>query len=510
MGFPLSRFYHLARLCENHTQEFAPFKLVAIVVPGSTDNSVRREIQYHFTRLHEITGEAMAFIAFCEPPRDWKHQHQHWMEIKESLSAGVDEHGDYLFLRNLQDRLCLPDDTCLLLTNNLLSDKYLVIPTDSGTIVNQLEELGQYANLPNSIVSTGDDTFLSFLDTLGSVYEESTSNGKSLAENIAIMSAVKNLESRFFGEFADKWVGGEIKRLYGVYRSAVLEGESADGGTIDAALEAYSNYLIYALWDILGRPDEFFDSPGWRPRRRQERCLGRLDEFYDTPGCSNLGIDIKDIFYPWEEVSKDYIFSYNTVAYSFLFLERPMMRSKGFIHEIPKDYSPLGCYLGKIVEEEINASLVQYLRNLMGIRMPEFYRVYDRNSETCVVETPAKVYLNNYRQNYGNSADPVPDKIITVGQVVKVIETMTKERKDLFSIPSGPYFFDPGILQQEDFLNQIRNFSHLRNKAGHAGEVFGSEDAKNTRDKFINLVSDIFPTLKNLKRKMSGRISSYD
>lgn len=493
MGFPLSRFYHLARLCENHTQEFAPFKLVAIVVPSSTDNSVRREIQYHFTRLHEITGETMAFIAFCEPPRDWKQKHQHWMKIKESLSSGVDEHGDSLFLRNLQDRLCLPDDTCLLLTNDLLSDKYLVIPTDSDSIVSQLEELGQYANLPNSIVSTGDDTFLSFLDTLGSVYEESTSNGKSLAENIAIMSAVQNLESRFFGEYADIWVGGEIKRLYGVYQRAVLEEESADGETIDAALEAYSNYLIYVLRDILGRPDEFFDSPGWRPRRRQERCLGRLDEFFDNPGCSNLGIDIMDVFYPWEEVSKDYIFSYNTVAYSFL--ERPMMRSKGFIHEIPKDYSPLGCYLGKIVEEEINASLVQYLRNLMGIRMPEFYRVYDRNSETCVVETPAKVYLNNYRQNYGNSADPVPDKIIAVGQVVKVIETMA----------SGPYSFDPSILQQEDFLNPIRDFSHLRNRAGHAGEVFGFEDARIAHEKFKNLVSKIFPTLMNLKRKMSGR-----
>ena len=472
MGFPLSRFYHLARLCENHTQEFAPFKLVAIVVPGSTNNSVRREIQYHFTRLHEITGEAMAFIAFCEPPRAWKREHQHWMEIKESLSAGVEEHGDSLFLRNLQDRLCLPDDTCLLLTNDLLADKYLVIPTDSGSIVSQLDELGQYANLPNSIVSTGDDTFLSFLDTLGSVYEESTSNGKSLAENIAIMSAVKNLESRFFGKEADIWVGGEIKRLYGVYRRAVLEGESADGGTIDAALKAYSDYLIYVLRYILGRPDDFFDSLG----------------------CSCLGIDIMDIFYPWEEVSKDYIFSYNTFAYSFL--ERPMMRPKMFINEIPKDYSPLGCYLGKIVEEEINASLVQYLRNLMGIRMPEFYRVYDRNSETCVVETPAKVYLNNYRQNYGNSADPVPDKIIAVGQVVKVIETMA----------SGPYFFDPGILQQKDFLDPIRDFSHLRNKAGHAGEVFGFEDARIAHDKFKNLVSKIFPTLMNLKREMSGRM----
>lgn len=496
MGFPLSRFYHLARLCENHTQEFAPFKLVAIVVPGSTNNSVRREIQYHFTRLHEITGEAMAFIAFCEPPRAWKHQHQHWMEIKESLSAGVDEHGDSLFLRNLQDRLCLPDDTCLLLTNDLLSDKYLVIQTDSGSIVSQLEELGQYANRPNSIVSTGDDTFLSFLDTLGSVYEESTSNGKSLAENIAILSAVKNLESPFLGDKADAWVGGEIKRLYGVYQRAVLEEESADGETINAALEAYSNYLIYVLRVILERPDEFFDSPGRRPRRRQERCLGRLDDFFDCPGRSSLGIDIMDI-YPWEEVSKDYIFSYNTVAYSFLDLSQlfPMMRPKRFIHEIPKDYSPLGCYLGKIVEEEINASLVQYLRNLMGIRMPEFYRVYDRNSETCVVKTPEKVYLNNYRQNYGNSADPVPDKIITVGQVVKVIETMA----------SGPYSFDPSILPQEDFLNPIRDFTLLRNRAGHAGEVFGLKDAKTAHDTFKNLVSKIFPTLMDLKWKMSGR-----
>ena len=39
----------------------------------------------------------------------------------------------------------------------------------------------------------------------------------------------------------------------------------------------------------------------------------------------------------------------------------------------PLDFSALGMYIGKFVEQEINSSVVQLMRKTCGIDMPDYY-----------------------------------------------------------------------------------------------------------------------------------------
>lgn len=59
----------------------------------------------------------------------------------------------------------------------------------------------------------------------------------------------------------------------------------------------------------------------------------------------------------------------------------------------PLDYSALGMYIGKFVEQEINSSVVQIMRAFCGIDMPEYYCKRDPyiNWDDAIVRTSNKI-----------------------------------------------------------------------------------------------------------------------
>lgn len=457
MGFPLSRFQQLSALCRGHSHEFASFKILAIVVHGRDNYEIRRQIQYHFEHLHAVTGDAMAFIAFVEPPARWKRDHEHWMNLKESLSAGGETGSDEVLLRNLQERLCLPDSPCILLTNDLLSDRYLVLPIeDSGEILSQLEAIGRFANRPGARVRIDDDVFLRFLDTLGNVYEGATDNAMSLAKNIADLSAVKDLSSPYPGcKRARDWVRSEFERL----RERILTADEEDRS---ARQFDYAEFLLYVICNSTGAP------------------LSMRDD---------LRIDSEKLA-PLEEASDRYISSYNLIAPA---LAGPMRWGLDSLTRKTIDFSALGTYLGKVLEEEVNASLFQYLRSLAGIAMPEFYRKYDRNAGPYPLQTRyCKVFLNNARPNFEHVPEPVPDKMFPPGNIIYAVRTQMK------SWPELQRFGQNGVL------DRIHDFSSIRNDAAHPGNEFGIQAARRIREQFLELNRTVFPILNQLKAELKA------
>lgn len=465
MGFPLSRFQQLSALCEGHSRAFASFKILAIVVHGRDNYAIRRQIQYHFEHLHTVTGDAMAFIAFVEPPNRWKRSHEHWMNLKESLSAGGETGSDEVLLRNLQARLCLPDGPCILLTNDLLSDRYLVLQIeDPGEILSQLEAIGQFANQPGACVRIDDDGFLRFLDTIGNVYEGATDNAMPLAKNIADLSAVKDLSSPYpgCGQHARNWVRREVERL----RERILTADEEDR---PASESVYVDYLSYVICNNTSSP-------------RSMR-----DDFF-------LRIDSNELE-PLEEASNKYILTYNRIA---PVLAEPM-RYRGLDYlSLTKgtiDFSALGIYLGKVLEEEVNASLFQYLRSLAGIAMPEFYRRYDRNSGNFPLRTRYyNVFLNNARPNFEHVPDPVPDKMFPPGSIIYAVRGQMEAWPELQR-------FDQ---DQNRVLDRIQDFSSIRNDAAHTGNEFGIQDALRIREQFLELNRTVFPILNRLKAELKA------
>ena len=70
-----------------------------------------------------------------------------------------------------------------------------------------------------------------------------------------------------------------------------------------------------------------------------------------TTGCDKLSRVYEDMFNALQEVMQD---------------EAKLKNLS------PLDYSALGMYIGKFVEQEINSSVVQIMRAFRGVPMPEF------------------------------------------------------------------------------------------------------------------------------------------
>ena len=165
MGFPLSTFQQLAGLCNEEPyirQTFDNFKLIGIIVHNPDDDAFLRQIKYSFEHLHEVTGKAFAFITFINPPYGWSMAHRGWMETRERLSAG-DGCEDAEFIQILQRKLDLPDGPCLILTENLLSNRYVILPTSRRDIIHQMEVIGDYTYASTGRFPITDSSVLSFL-----------------------------------------------------------------------------------------------------------------------------------------------------------------------------------------------------------------------------------------------------------------------------------------------------------------------------------------------------------
>lgn len=510
MGYPLSTFQQLSGLCSNEPfirKTFNEYKLVSVIVHAPEDDRFRREIKYSFEHLHEVTGKDFAFISFINPPYKWAASHSGWMGMRESLSngRGLDDSG---FVRALQRRLDLPDNPCLVLTDDLLSNKYVILPTSRDNVISQMEAISGFVNSWLGRFPVDEPEFLNFLSRLGSAFSEQTTDGNSLAKNIADLTAVRALtgagaiwDNRFARETqiedAYRYVRSELKSLW------VLLGNSRESGDSDKAsemLEKFSDYLSEVIRVAEGNNNSHY-SHGHNLNHRTDSA----DIFADE----ELGLGIhtaiqKDEKYllrvqddeGLESITRDYLSNFNMLlpVYfnsfhdHFKAVELESLSPKGF----EKDFSPLGNYLGKAMEEEMNASLVQRVRQLMGVDMPKYYRRYEETlKDPCAVKTRDKIiYLNKRGRNLSDS--DYSDWSYSMGEVLCVLREMAKSK------PSKM-----GIFCDEAFIEKADSFARNRNTACHSG-IFAITSFDDMYEGFWNLKRFYLPEMIRLKKSLRG------
>ena len=350
MGFPLSTFQQLAGLCKEEPyirQTFDDFKLTGIIVHDPNDDAFRRNIKYSFDLLHEVTGNAFAFITFINPPHKWSMAHRGWMETRERLSAG-DGCEDAEFIQILQQKLDLPDGPCLILTENLLSNRYVILPTSRRDITHQMKEIGDYTNASSGHFPITDPSFLSFLSRIGSAYEEQTRNGEPLAKNIADIVAVRALTGA--GAFQDRFARQmQIddartyvrQELLSLWHKLEKPKELNDDNQSQDQLAIFSDYLAY----ILTSPKRLYTASS----------LSRYAPGFNITPHSRYAL-VDDVFKRMEPISRNYLLNYNRLLpVYFGDDEFNQLYELGIDPSIFKsDFSPLGNYLGKTIEEEMN------------------------------------------------------------------------------------------------------------------------------------------------------------
>ena len=157
-----------------------------------------------------------------------------------------------------------------------------------------------------------------------------------------------------------------------------------------------------------------------------------------------------------------------------------------------EDYSNEGACLGKIVEEEVNASIVQLIRQVrFEIEMPRYWRRYDQTKhDTCVVNTKKIPVAFNFMDRKRNALRSVP-----IGQLYSSIETLLAEDEK--------YESALGVFAEVEFIRRLTGFSYFRNDSSHPGGL-SADDFKEMHRQFTELLERYMQELVILKKRLKA------
>ena len=181
-------------------------------------------------------------------------------------------------------------------------------------------------------------------------------------------------------------------------------------------------------------------------------------------------------------------------GYMFSALKELMQDEEKFKEMTPLDYSALGMYMGKFVEQEINSSVVQIMRAFCGIEMPEYYcKFYPQ------FDVNADVEYKNKRIRLNEHKDPqAPEGIlraISLGDAYYALRQLKEEDSDGF-------FNDYPWLDDKRFLEAWRKLFGYRNKMAHIGEIIDADTLKDNYKQFLVFLG-FMPDMLAAKKKLA-------
>lgn len=501
MGFPLSSLQQLSLLCEREPEErrFDRYKLVAVLVAGPKDGAVKDAMARNFERLDISTGKDFAFITFMEPPMQWKQLHGYRMDSLQGLSEGFST-DEGRMISALRELFHLPESPCLMLTDSLNSNQYAIIPVKERDLVEKMEDIGKYAEQRHGRFPITDSSLGLFLSHFGPVYIEQTEDGNSIERNIADIRAIDSLLYNT-GEYkegwsivrrdAQKWVRKKLQELSFKVKSAKENYE--------AFLKRYSDYLALTLQTVEPTVKTETQFPSVSLDWDLPPVLG-----YITPNAFSQEKPREVSFYEQYLIPDKYasyltpysqkkMNGYNHTAR--YFIQGVLGNDSGYPSFIPApddDFATLGYYMGHIVEEEINASVVQLFRKCAGIQMPTYYRVWDDTHDKILVLKNEKgtLFLNGKYERLPDGR--YSDNTITIGQTPPAIRQM--------KIDYPEYQFGP--FGEESFISRIAGFARYRNKADHPG-LYSFEYFKTAHKAFMAICEEDLPHIAHLKKQLT-------
>ena len=174
-------------------------------------------------------------------------------------------------------------------------------------------------------------------------------------------------------------------------------------------------------------------------------------------------------------------------------LEEVMQDDEKLKELSPLDFSALGMYIGKFVEQEINSSVVQIMRKFRGVPMPQYYckrcPSYIRNVG-CLnksISINARGYLD----------DSTSLKTISLGDAYYALEQLKTEDNNNF-------FAKYPWLSKKDFLNAWHQLYKFRNKMAHIGEIIDADILERNYDAFLTFLK-YMPDINIAKRELAPK-----
>lgn len=376
MGCILNRFDQLSDLARDK-EVSERFKLTAIIVHDPEDRSLKKHISSHFLTFAKLTGDNFLFITFVQPPKEHaeaiKRGEYKYARLLVSDSK-QQSNTDAVINPLVRSYYNLPKEGSYLVIAKKLSDKEVFkVPITTATLFYQLDILTSYCDSPYNF-----DELIKKLNGEAVNIEEQI--GKSLLKIVSLISPSSSLDnirlhSYSQREMAKKTIAEEKQKL-----DAILRQSSDDEDLSDKVLKLYK-IIEYAYMNVFNEG-------------RRSICVRKCENYNLLDGDSKRFWDTYSrLFFFIEDSSRDNL-----------------------------DYSAFILYLGKIVENELNLSVCQMLRQAMGIAMPDFYNRYCYRTDKVYIPTERQdVPLNKYI--YKHEEDRKQLESVALGNLLHAYKT---------------------------------------------------------------------------------------
>lgn len=357
--FPVQNFQALVDLCKRQGPDKSKYdvKIVAFILHEPFWENISGDLQDALELLHEVTGLNLAFVTCLKPRAYWRLEHS---IVPSGLPYyKISQEENVRYLNAIRRTLALPSGSAILLSGDLDSDRFAVLPTNMNILVEQLRQLNSYAKM-NALVNVDSDDFKKLLKHLAGgapAYTDKTCNGLGLAETLGSITPTE-------------------------------EDKEPENTRLNNALNAFRSNREPQEMEWPGRRRALYDLPfpDWQMRRQFRRHRYYI-EAEAAPGIENLMGDFSALNILMDAVHENHLPE----------RQQPIFRL-------------LCASLGILAEDAINASLIQFIRKKhFGIEMPEFYGRQDRRRNNCPIYIGARtICLNTGRRlSLGDSANVI-------------------------------------------------------------------------------------------------------
>lgn len=442
-----------------------------------------------FPEIHQITGESFTFFSLFDPRKEHRQGQNRFdlttsdvsLSPSNSYSIEPDSIAAYSYCKSFDiDYDELP---VLILTDNLEAVEYHILTTSEDYFEDQIQEIGVFCSHEMNPISISGHRFQEMVKRV-----DFCSNGRTTRQTESIAQILlhcltfqllkkdspaertqikKRAESILSKYHTNRHVGindGE-KALYASFLAKV------DGLTLTRSLSW--NPHLEGNSEINEPPKIWYLKKRFWPEKRP-RIMPEIGEDYRRH-LAPLNIDAGS-----ENESRVLVKTFNTIQRT--------IYTEAESHTL--DFSPLGICLGKAFEIEINASVVQWIREYLGIDMPEYYKKR-KPTLTSYTSIPSSVFGQSNMPidfNQGTDRKWYPPALGASEAVLKTLDLAGHR---------------PVEISRHDYL--LTNFSRirkLRNRAAHT-EPMLSRDLEDLYLTFSNLItSGVYAELITLKQRL--------
>lgn len=482
-----------------------PFKLIGLILHDPNNHKeFHAKFAQSFESLDLLTGRDFLFFGLTDPPDNWLEKNNRdsfsiWEPEKLLNPANAYETLDESITAfTIAQSLGIEYDSLpvIILTNNFQFNQYRVVKTCQKHLEQQLIEIGNFCSQKQTIFNLIEDAefnrLIHTIDLCGgsSHIKNEESLAKTLSDYLSfvIKEDYKSIDNRIAQNHSQKILNkffsinlrNNIRESRDIYKSFPSSEDNKSSYNLEQSIPNRINY-----------EDEYYlINENQKNISKKEKlnlfilgCLSNFKKQQRNIGITNVKEDILEIDTRCENESKIILNTFNRVFSSYSTNTNPN-EFEGML-----DYSPLIMSLGKIFEIEVNLSVVHWIRNLLNIEMPEYYKKH-KNDKGDYKLIPSESIIYKPRPVDFNMGTQLDWHAPGLGESELITKTLYSQKKT-----------PPGFTDVESFLRYWTTIRQLRNKAAHT-ECLYQNDFSAVHNAFTSLVTTgKFGEMNNLKIK---------